>query len=114
MAEKGKITIILVSGACCLAHLAKVDKVVEANLQQAINELGTTIEVQKVSLSAILAGGGGITVKQRELLLAYFQRYSGSFTPAILIEDKVRFAARPPSVDELKQVFKEVASAQPA
>ncbi len=111
MTEKSGLRVILVSGACCMAHLAKLDKAVETNLQQAIRELGTAVEVEKVSLSAILAGGGNISLKQRGLILAYFQRYSASFTPALLINDQVRFAAKAPTAKELKEALQVVASA---
>ena len=112
MAEKTNLQVILISGACCLAHLAKLDKAVETNLQQAIQELGTAVDIQKVSLSAVLAGSGNISATQREQILAYFQRYNAGFAPAIMINDQVRFAARIPTVKEFTEALQNMALPQ--
>ncbi len=110
MEEQSVPHIITVSGACCMPHLARVDKVLEKNLRQAISELGAVVEVRTVGLSEVLAGGGNLSTKQKEQVLALFQRYSAAFTPAVLIDDQVRFAGPPPTVDQLKEALQAVAS----
>ena len=94
MEEKTVLQVITVSGACCMPHLARLDKALEKNLQQTISQLGIVADVRQVSLSAVLAGGGALTAKQREQILALFQKYGATFAPAVLINDQVRFAGK--------------------
>ncbi len=112
MTETTPLQVILVSGACCMSHLAKLDKAVELNLQKAISELGIAVEVRKVSLSGLLNGSETLSPKQNQLILALFQKYSATFTPAVMINDQVRFAAKPPTVEQLKEALQVVASPQ--
>ena len=98
----------LVSGACCSPNMIKLDQVLEKNLQQALKDLGISPDMRKVSLSAIINGGGDVTVVQREQIMSLFQAYGAKFTPAFLIGDQVRFAGKPPSVEQLKEALQEV------
>jgi len=98
----------LVSGACCSPNMIKLDQVLEKNLQQALKDLGIAPEMRKVSISAIINGGGDVTILQREQIMSLFQAYGAKFTPAFLIGDEVRFAGKPPSVEQLKEALQEV------
>ncbi len=113
MTENTDLQIILVSGACCQAHLKKLDAAVEEVLKQALTELGLTTNVKKVSLSAMLTGPGDLSKAQHDQIMALFQRYSASFTPAVMINDQVKFAARVPKIEELKTALQPVGSLQP-
>lgn len=112
MTEQANLQIILVSGACCQPNLTKLDTVVEKVLQQALGELGLTVAVRKVSLSHLLAGPNGLSPQQHGQVMALFQQYNTSFTPAILINDQVRFAAQPPNIEELKAALQDVAASK--
>ncbi len=105
MAENSALEIITVSGACCMPHQAKQDKTLETTLQAAIGELGVPVNVRKVSLSALLAGGGDLAAPQRQQVLALFQRYGAAFCPAVMIGGQVRFAGVLPTVAQLKEAL---------
>lgn len=111
--DKGNtLQIITVSGACCMPHMARLDQVVEKNLQEAIGQLGVAAQVRQVSLSAILAGKGDLAPKQREQIQALFQLHGARFAPAILINDQVRFMSKPPTTEQLKEALQSAASPQ--
>ena len=112
MEKENRLQVITVSGACCMPHLARQDQILEKNLQEALGQLGIVVEVQKVSLSAVLAGGGALTAKQREQILALFQRHGARCAPAVLINDQVRFAGKQPTVEQLKEALQAVAPPQ--
>jgi hypothetical protein len=112
MAEETVVSVITVSGACCMPHLARVDRALEKNLQQAVGECGVPVEIGKVTLSAVLAGSDGLAPKQREQVLALFQRHGAGFTPAVIINDKVRFAGGQPSATQLKDAILAVTAAK--
>lgn len=105
MAEQPVVKMLQVSGACCSPSLAKHDQVLEKNLQKALSELGVVAEVRKVSLSVVLSGGGDLTPKQREHILALFNKYNVRFTPALLFGDEVRFAGAVPTLGQLKEAL---------
>lgn len=113
METKSLPQLMLVSGACCSPNMIKLDQVLEKNLDQALKDLGIHPEVRKESLSAIINGGGDLTAMQREQIMSLFQSYGAKFTPAFLIGDEVRFAGKPPSVDQLKEVLQEVVTPHP-
>lgn len=115
MTETTTQKIILVSGACCQAHLAKLDAGVEKALAQALSELGMTTPFEKVSLSALLAESdplsakrSQLSTKQHLLVLSLFNQYGASFAPAVIINDQVRFVARVPKLEDLKTALKEI------
>lgn len=108
METKNAPQITIVSGACCSPNLVKLDQILEKNLQQALDELGMTAETRKVSLSAILNGGGDLTEKEKGQISALFQGYGARFTPAVLIGEEVRFAGKPPTTDQIKELLKVV------
>ncbi len=112
MAEKNALQVVTISGACCMPHLAQADKKLETSLQEAAGQLAMAVDVHKVSLSALLAGKGGLTPKQRDLVLALFQRHGATFAPAMLINDQVCFAGKLPTVDQLKEALQNAAPAQ--
>ncbi len=105
MAEKNALQVVTISGACCMPHLAQADKKLEKCLQEAAGQLAMDIDVNKVSLSALLAGKGGLAPKQRDLVLALFQRHGAAFTPAVMIDDQMVIAGRLPTVDQLKEAL---------
>lgn len=105
--------LLVVSGACCSPNLIRQDQILEKALQQALSELGLVGEINKVSLSHVIHGGGILTPKQREQIMALFQAYNVRFTPALFIGDEIRFAGKPPTVDQLKEVLQEVLSVLP-
>ena len=113
MENKSLPQLLLVSGACCSPNMVKLDQVLEKNLDQALKDLGIHPEVRKESLSAIINGGGDLTAIQREQIMSLFQAYGAKFTPAFLIGDELRFAGKPPSVDQLKEVLQEVVTLLP-
>jgi protein-disulfide isomerase len=112
MEKENELQVVTVSGACCMPHLAKQDQVLAKNLQEAISQLGITPTVQKVSLSHVLDGGGALTAKQRELILALFHQYGARCAPAVLINEQVRFAGKPPTPEQLKEALQAAASPQ--
>ena len=103
--ENKNVQVTMLSGACCMPHLAQLDKALEKSVRQVISDLGIAADVQKVSLSDVLAGGGTLTAKQRQQTLTLFQRYGATFTPALLINDQVRFAGKQPTVEQLKEAL---------
>lgn len=105
MEEVSTLQIVLISGACCAPHLAQLDKELEGNVQQAIEQSGAKAEVRSVSLSALLSGGGSVTAPQQRQLLSLFQKYGAKLAPAVLIGDQVRFAGSVASVEQLKEAF---------
>lgn len=107
MEEPSALSILMVSGACCSPGLAKHDQVLERNLQKALSDLGLAPEVRKVSLSVVLSGGGDLTPKQRDRVLALFHKYDVRFTPALLFGDDVRFAGSTPTLGQLKEALQD-------
>jgi hypothetical protein len=105
MEDKAVHEVVVVSGACCMPHLAKADKAVERTLDQVIGETGLAILVRKVGLSELLTGGGDLPAPQRQQVLALFQRYGAGFTPAVMIDGRVRFAGIQPTVSQLKEAL---------
>lgn len=97
--------ILIVSGACCSPGLGRLDQILEINLQQALRESGMALSSVKVSLSSIIHGGGDLNPVQRERIMALFQAYGARFTPAMLINDDVCFAGKPPTSEQIKQVL---------
>ena len=110
MEQNNTLQVITISGACCLPHLAKQDKALETALQQAIARVAFMVEVREVSLSALLAGHGDLTSRQRAQVLALFQRYNTAFTPAVMVNDKVLFAGKLPTVDQLTDALQSAAA----
>lgn len=113
METKSLPQLLLVSGACCSPNMVKLDQVLAKNLDQALKDLGIHPEVRNESLSAIINGGGNLSAIQREQIMSLFQAYGAKFTPAFLIGDEVRFAGKPPTVDQLKEVLQEVVTPHP-
>jgi hypothetical protein len=105
MEFKSSPQILIVSGACCSPHLIRQDQLLEKALGQAISELSLTIEIQKVSLSHVLHSSDNLTPKQYEQIMALFQTYNTRFTPALFLNDEVRFAGKIPSVDQIKEAL---------
>lgn len=112
METKSLPQLLIVSGACCSPNLVRQDQMLEKALQQAQSELGLLAEVRKVSLSHVIHGGGDLTPKQREQIMALFQAYSARFTPALFIGDEVRFAGKLPTLEQLKEALQGVVAAQ--
>ncbi len=99
------LRVVLVSGACCMPHLALLDRQLEKNIQHVAGQIATKVEVRTASLSAILAGGESLNAQQRGQVLALFQKYGARLAPAVLIGDQVRFAGGVPTVEQLKEAF---------
>lgn len=102
MEHDSKLRVVTVSGACCMPHLARLDRMLAGNLKEACSQLGLTIEVHHASLSAILAGQGGLTAAEHRQIMTLFETRGATFAPAVLIGEMVRFAGKPPSADQLK------------
>ena len=66
------------------------------------------VDVQEVPLSAVSAGGGMLTERQREQILTLFQRHGATFAPAVLINDQVRFAGKQLTIEQLKEALQSV------
>jgi hypothetical protein len=45
--------------------------------------------------------------------MSLFQAYGAKFTPAFLIGDQVRFAGKPPTVEQLKEALQGVVAPHP-
>jgi len=99
------LQVIVVSGACCMRHLALLDKELEKNIQQASAQVAATVQVRTVSLSALLHGGESLNPQQRRQVLSLFHKYGARFAPALLIGDQVRFAGSVPTVEQLREAF---------
>lgn len=109
---KTKSQILHVSGACCSPNLARLDRALEQALTQALKDLELSIEVRKVTLSAILNNGGDLTPKQHAQIMTLFNGYGAKFTPALLIDEEVCFAGKPPTVEQLKHMLTKVIEPQ--
>lgn len=107
MSNNTSLPIILVSGACCMPHMARLDSELEKKIRQAAGELGIAVDLRKVSLGALLAGGGGLSKTQSDQILALFQAYGAKFAPALLLGDEVCFAGAQPGVEQIKERLKE-------
>ena len=105
MESKSSPQILIVSGACCSPNLVRQDQLLEKVLDEAINDLNMTFEIQKVSLSHALHSSDNLTPKQHQQIIALFQRYNTRFTPALFLGDEVRFAGKIPSVDQVKEAL---------
>lgn len=95
-----------------MPHLAQADKRLAKCLQEAAGQLAVAVDVHQVSLSAVLAGRGGLTPKQRDIVLALFQRHGATFAPAVMVDERVLFAGKLPTVDQLKEALQNGAPAQ--
>ncbi len=71
-----------------------------------------TTNLRKVSLSALLAGGGDLPAPQRQQVLALLQRYRAAFTPAVMINGQVRFAGLQPTLQQPKDALQAGPSGQ--
>lgn len=105
MDTNATLRITLVSGACCVPHLARLDKALAENVRQAIERVGAEAEVRTVSLGAVLGGEESLSAQQRQQVLSLFQKYGARLAPAVLIGEQVRFAGAVPGVDQLKEAF---------
>jgi len=104
--DKGTtLRVVLVSGACCMPHLALLDKELEKNVQEAAGQLTVRVEAKTVSLSAVLHGKDDLNPKQRGQIRSLFQKYGARLAPAVLIGDEIRFAGNVPTVGQLKEAF---------
>jgi len=112
MEDTKSLEIITVSGACCAPHMSKLDQALEKALQGAMSELGLSLQVQKVSLSAVLNSKDALPPEQRQQVLALFQRYNLRCAPMMLINGQVRFAGVPPSAQQVKEALQAVPSSQ--
>ncbi|RPI24521.1 MAG: hypothetical protein EHM70_21210 [Chloroflexota bacterium] len=84
----------------------------EKTFQHAATDLGLDTELRKISLSSMLQGGGDLTPKQREQIMALFNAYGTKFTPALLFGDEVRFAGKTPTLEQLKEALQGIAKEQ--
>ncbi len=105
MDDTRSLEIITVSGACCAPHMAKLDQALEKVLQQALGDLGLTVPIRKVSLSAVLNSSQELPAEQRKQVLGLFQRYNLRCAPMVLINGQVRFAGVPPSAQQVKEAL---------
>jgi len=105
MDPKSSTKLLIVSGACCSPNLIRQDQLLEKALGQAMDELSLTIEIQKVSLSHVLHSSDNLTSTQYNQILALFQTYNTRFTPALFLNDEVRFAGKIPSVEQIKEAL---------
>ncbi len=112
MSDSKAPEVITVSGACCAPQMAKLDQALEKALQQAFTDLGLTIDVRKASLSAVLNSEQALPSKERQQMLALFQRYGTRCTPTVFINGQVRFAGVPPSVQQIKDALQAVVGEQ--
>ncbi|MHB1295716.1 MAG: thioredoxin domain-containing protein [Anaerolineae bacterium] len=112
METEPKLQIITVSGACCMPHMARLDQALDNNLRQALESLGIQLEVQHVSLSAVLDSGAGLADKPREQILALFRRHGARCAPIVLITEKVRFAGQVPSAEQLEEALQTAVTPQ--
>lgn len=103
--------ILIISGACCSPGLSKLDLELENNLSQVLVEMNLSIDVQKISLSAVLNNIEKLSPKQVDQIAFLFRKYGTKFTPAIMVDDVVCYAGKPPVKDQLKEILaKELAS----
>lgn len=105
MESKSIPHILIVSGACCSPNLARQDQMLENALQQAVSDLGLSVEIKKVSLSQVLYSSGQLTSQQHQQISALFQAYNTRFTPALFFGDELQFAAKVPLVDQIKEAL---------
>lgn len=97
--------ILIISGACCSPNLLHQDQMLEKALEQAISDLGLNVEIQKVSLSHVLHGSSNLTSMQHQQTIALFQTHNTRFTPALFLGDKILFAGKIPSVNQIKEAL---------
>ena len=100
--------IITVSGACCSPQYGEARSSAREGFAAGLSELGLTVEVRKVSLSAVLNSETELPPQQRKQMLGLFQRYNLRCTPTVLINGQVRFAGVPPSAQQLKEALQAV------
>lgn len=106
MKHEKTVEIILVSGACCSPSLAHVERELEKQLWQTVEQFGLDAEVRVVSLSSVLAGKASLANGQENLIQALFQKYGAGFVPAALVDTRVLFAGGAPPPNKLKEVLK--------
>lgn len=104
MEEQEAFEIVMVSGACCSPSLAAVEKELEKQLRQTIEQVGLPAEVRIVSLGAILAHKASLSAEQEQLIHAMFQKYGARFAPAGLVDKQVLFAGSAPTPSKLKEL----------
>ena len=105
METNDKLLITIVSGACCNPHQARYDKDVETNLIQAAAQAGITLDLQTVSITAVLDNSDPLSEAERTQVQQLFQRAGAGFSPAVLFNQKVQFAGGVPSVEQLQEAF---------
>ncbi len=105
METNDKLQITIVSGACCNPHQARYDKDLEANLIEAAAQAGITLDLQTVSLTAVLNNSDPLSDGERAQVQRLFQRSGAGFSPAVLFNQRVQFAGGVPSVDQLQEAF---------
>ena len=110
MESTSTLQILIVSGACCSPNLTHQDQMLEKALAEALKDIGNGFEVRKVSLSHALHSKDGLTAKQHELILALFQMHNTRFTPALFLNDEVKFIGKIPSVEQLQDALKNIVS----
>ncbi len=97
--------IVIVSGACCSPNLKKLDQTLEQVLAEALQNFNLSLEIKRESLSHLLHDRGSLTAKQHSQVLALFNNYNTRFTPALFINDDVKFAGKIPTVEQLKSAL---------
>lgn len=97
--------ILIISGACCSPSLSKLDQEFEKNLRQALNEMNLSFDIRKISLSAVLNEVEHLTPKQFDQIALLFRKYGTKFTPAMMINEVICYAGKPPAKDQLKEIL---------
>ena len=101
-------TILIVSGACCSPNLIRKDQQLEKALGEATRGLDISFDTRKVSLTHALHSSEGLTQKQRKQIIALFQAYNIRFTPALFVDDALKFAGDIPTAEKIKEMLKQI------
>ncbi len=97
--------IIIISGACCSPGLNKLDQELENTLRQVLHEMNLSVDIRKISLSAVLNRVEQLSSRQLDQVTMLFRKYGTKFTPAIMINEAVCCAGKPPAKDQLKEIM---------
>ncbi|MGE5380832.1 MAG: hypothetical protein ACM3NT_07155 [Methylocystaceae bacterium] len=101
------VPVIILSGACCNAAFASIDRRVETRLRQAAEEMGLNLVLKTITLTSAALGGLGLGKQLGEQVHALLQSTGLGALPIIFINGKLAFHSGVPDLPSIRKALEE-------